>query len=675
MVKMIKDCFVGICVCLTSALCLSGEEYNIPSPDGRLRVTVTDEDGVPGYGASLDGNVALARSPLGLFIDGVEAAEVTKLKPYPVSGHEVSYVNGRGKCSHVSKPYNEQRFGVDEGGYDIVFRVFDDGFAYRYELLPSDGGSPRRDVRVIAENSGFKFPAGSRGWLTQLAKAKEGWCGTAPSYEDHYHINVPVEEKSDERQGWIFPALIRNGKVWTLVTESGHPGEYPGCHLSEAHDNTFMVEFPHADHNLRQHPVWAQINVGGHTPWRVVAVGDSQGDILETTLADDLADDAFVNDMGLKPGKASWSWLYHADAWTTYEGQRKFIDLAATLGLEYCLTDALWDVNIGRERMAELAAYAREKNVGLLLWYNSNGNWNNAPQSPFNCFNTREARQREMKWLKDIGASGVKIDFFGGDKQAGMQLYEDILCDADSFGLVVNFHGATLPRGWSRLHPSYMNSEAVFGQEMCRGAGPNEAARPRHCTVLPFVRNAVGPMDFTPVVLNRRLAWIEGADDDAAVAGEATGEVFRDADNAALRVTTDAFELALPVIFFEPLKHFGITVADLPRYNETVWRYIREVPTVWDSTSYIAGMPGEYVAIARRSGNDCYVAAINGSDTPVTISLEEWGCGLTADYLLTSDASGNLTPAVFPALPASLTLAPRDGFVYKFSFPALLPKN
>ncbi|MDE5941292.1 MAG: glycoside hydrolase family 97 protein, partial [Muribaculaceae bacterium] len=614
-----------------------------------------------------NGEPALWVSPMVIFIDGVTPVAGVKLKASAPGKGSVSYTNTRGKSLKVDKMYNSRTFSVPEQGYEIELRVFDDGLAYRYRLLPTAGGDEGRCRRIIAENSGFAFPDGSRGWLTQLAKAKEGWCATNPSYEDHYHMDVALEEKSDERQGWIFPALVRSGNVWTLLTESGYPGEYPGCHLSEARSNTFMVEFPHADHNLRHQPVWASVADGGVTPWRVAVIGDSPAAIVETTLPDDLAERTFSDDGGLKPGKASWSWLYHADAWTTYEGQRKFIDLAARLGLEYCLTDALWDVNIGRERMGELASYARERGVGLLVWYNSNGAWNDAPQSPTDCFNTREARCREMEWLKSIGIAGVKIDFFGGDKQDGMQLYEDILCDADSFGLVVNFHGATLPRGWSRIHRSYMNSEAVFGQEMCRGAGPNEAARPAHCTVLPFARNAVGPMDFTPVVLNRRLAWVEG-DDDADLSA-VSGEVFRDAGNAAVRVTTDAFELALPVIFFEPLTHFGITVSDVDRFPETVWKYVGEVPTVWDRTVFLAGEPGKYVVMAREKDGECYVAAINGTDSEISVPLKGWGPKTRAEYVIRSSDNGELVCETGCVMPdkTEIRVLPRDGFVMKLT--------
>lgn len=659
------DCFIGVCMLMASGLGLSGAEYEIPSPDGRLRVIITDEEAYPLYHASYNGQTALEPSPLGIFIDGVQPTTHAGLEASELTSGRVVYSNPRGKCSKVDKEFNTQTFSATLQGYEVEFRVFNDGLAYRYRLTHADGAGP---MRVIAENSGFRFPGGSRGWLTQLAKAKEGWCATAPSYEDHYHQNVPISEKSDERQGWIFPALVKSGDVLTLLTESGYPGQYPGCHLSEAHHDTFMVEFPHADHNLRHEPVWAEVGCGGVTPWRVAVIGDNLAAIVETTLPDDLVDNGFTDEMGITPGKASWSWLYHADAWTTFEGQKQFINLAARLGLEYCLVDALWDVNIGRENLAELAAYARSKNVGLMVWYNSNGNWNEAPQSPFNCFDTADARRREMQWLKDVGVAGVKIDFFGGDKQSGMQLYEDILCDADSFGLAVNFHGATLPRGWSRLHPSYLNSEAVFGQEMCRGAGPNESKRPSHCTVLPFTRNAVGPMDFTPVVLNRRLAWVEGDDGNESAS---TGEVFRDAENAALRVTTDAFELALPVVFFEPLTHFGLTVSDIDRYPATVWRYIGEVPTVWDATYYLAGEPGRYVAMARIKGGDCYVAAINGSDTTVDIPLKGWKKGAKADYVLSSQADGELVCSASEKLPEVLTvtLAPNDGFVMKVKSP------
>ena len=172
------------------------------------------------------------------------------------------------------------------------------------------------------------------------------------------------------------------------------------------------------------------------------------------------------------------------------------------MGYENVLIDCAWDTNIGRERMAELARYARSKGVHLIVWYSSSGWWNDIVQSPTNIMSRPIPRKQEMKWLRDIGVDAIKVDFFGGDKQETMRLYEDILSDANDYGINVIFHGCTLPRGWERMYPNYVGSEAVlasenlvFSQDFCNAAAFNASLHP-------FIRNAVGCMEYGGTVLN-----------------------------------------------------------------------------------------------------------------------------------------------------------------------------
>lgn len=284
----------------------------------------------------------------------------------------------------------------------------------------------------------------------------------------------------------------------------------------------------------------------------------------------------------------------------------------------------------------------------LLLWYNSNGNWNGARYlSPTNIMNNAEKRRAEMEWMRSIGVAGIKVDFFGGDKQNSIKLYTDILADCNRYGLICNFHGATLPRGWARMYPAFFNAEAVMGQEFCRGNHENEAMRASHITVLPFTRNAVAPMDFTPTVLN---------------------EVLGQDANLSLRSTTTAFELALPVIMFAPLSHYGLIPDDLKRMPRSLFDYFRELPTVWDETRLLSGYPGRDVVMARRSGNVWYVAGINGEDTAKTIDvdLSQLAAKGSAQIFTTVAASrgevacseGNKADGTI-----KFALQPRDGFL------------
>lgn len=274
-----------------------------------------------------------------------------------------------------------------------------------------------------------------------------------------------------------------------------------------------------------------------------------------------------------------------------YADQVKYIDLASTLKWPYILIDAFWDANIGKADMKKLIDYAKSKNVGVFLWYNSNGGENDAPHTPRNKMSTAIERKKEMTWLRSVGVQGLKVDFFGGDKQETMRLYEDILSDANDYGLMIDFHGATLPRGWERMYPNYVGSEAVLASEMLifsQGVRNEEAF---NATLHPFIRNTVGSMEFGGVLLNKYLT--------------------RENRDRNKRLTTDAFQLATAVLFQNPVQMFGLTpnnLIDVPSFEID---FMKKVPTTWDETVFIDGYPGKYVVLARRHGTTWYIAGAN----------------------------------------------------------------
>ena len=506
-----------------------------------------------------------------------------------------------GKCGSVSRVMRHAELTVaDAKGkkLDLLVRVGDDGVALSYR--PHDAAP---DERVDREVTAFALPEGSTGFLHPMAKAKSPWARTQPSYEELYSIDEPVGTPSPLGQGWCFPALFRVGDAgWVLVSETGVDGHYCGMHLAqESPGGVYRMALPQQEENIGTDEARPLLAAGRATPWRTIVVGKTLAPIVESTMATDLVEPLFECPTPV-PGRAAWSWLKLKDGNTVEGVQREFIDMAADLGWEYVLIDALWDTQIGREKIAELTAYAKSKGVDVLLWYNSNGSWNDAPQTPLNCMHTAEAREKEMAWLREIGVKGVKVDFFGGDKQAVMELYEAILRDAARFGICVNFHGTTLPRGWSRMYPSFATNEAVRGMEFATFEQPNADAQPVHCTVLPFTRNAVGPMDFTPVVVDERLG---------------------PSGDGPHRRTRLSYELALPVLFHSPVTHFGLTPGDRKLLPPVAEDYLRKVPTVWDETRYVAGYPGKYAAIARRKGDRWWLAAVNGQEEEVTFKLPE----------------------------------------------------
>jgi hypothetical protein len=382
------------------------------------------------------------------------------------------------------------------------------------------------------------------------------------------------------------------------------------------------------------------------TPWRVIAVG-SLKTIAESTLGIDLADPA-AQPAGpsIQPGKASWSWPLLGDGQTVYDVQKRFIDYAAEMGWRYCLIDSMWDTQIGYEKIKELIDYARGKNVGVLLWYNSNGDWNQAPQTPRHLMLTRESRLREFARLKAMGVAGLKIDFFGGDGQSMIGYYLDILEDAAPFGLLINFHGATLPRGWQRTYPHLMTMEAIRGLEYVTFEQRNADEEPSHATVLPFTRNVFDPMDFTPVVL--------------------------DQINKIERRTTSAFELALAVIFTSGIQHYAEIPAGMAKAPDYVRDFLRRVPAAWTDMQFLEGLPGEFVVLARQGEGRWYVAGINGKAEPKALTLDLSGLPVRGSGTLISDGDGgNLsfrrqTVTLDATRRLPVTLKPRGGFVLTF---------
>lgn len=572
---------------------LSLDAQTVQSPDGDLSVTLRLESGRLVYDVNLDGKSILENSPLGLETSIGSFAENLSADGDTCVAIDEEYDLPHGKVSRVHYQANEldARFRNEKGGIlDVIFRVSDRDVAFRYVL------SSEKDCRAIIEReaSGFQFPKEATAFVTPQVAWGGGFAKTKPSYEEGYLTDVPVGTKSGTGLGFTFPALFRIGEDgWALVSETGVSGSYVGARLADpTEEGLYTIAFPEKAENGGVGDATVAASLPLETPWRTITVGRTLAPIVETTVATDVVKPLYEATQEYKPGRATWSWILWQDPSMNWDDQVAFIDLAAEMGYEYILVDALWDTNIGRDRIADLVAYAASKKVGVLLWYNSNGYWNDAPQSPRARLADAAVRRNEMKWLHSIGVKGLKIDFFGGDKQTTMKLYEDLLTCGNEYGLVLNFHGATLPRGWERMFPNYMTSEAVTASEnlvFSQGFADSEA---RNSTIFPFVRNPIAPMDYGPVLLNKRFS--------------------RSPDHGNIRRTTVAFQLATAVLYQSPLAHFGLTPDNLSDMPSFVIDFMKSVPAVWDETRYIAGYPGQYVALARRSGDRWFVAVTNG---------------------------------------------------------------
>lgn len=515
---------------------------------------------------------------------------------------EENYYLPNGKTSRIHYLANEltvSYLNKNKDTLQVLFRVSNNDIALAYRLA-----SPKQTHCTIKrELTGFNFPAHTTTFITPQAPSGEGWMKTKPSYEEEYTNEEPIGTPSKYRLGYTFPALFHLGNTgWVLLSETGVTSRYAGTRLSEGNqEGLYTIAFPEKEENGGMGDNTVTSNLPLITSWKTITVGETLKPIVETTSAYNGMKPVYTASQPYKPGRSTWSWILWQDESCNYKDQQIFIDLAAEMGYEYILIDALWDKQIGYENMPSLIAYAQSKGVDVILWYNSNGAWNDAPQGPKQRMDTAPARQKEMAWMKSLGVKGIKVDFFGGDKQTTMKLYEDILTDANQYGIFVVFHGTTFPRGWERMYPNHMGSEAALVSENLVFSQDFANKEAYTSTMLPFTRNAVSAMDFGPVFFNKRFS--------------------KQADKGTIRKTTDAFQLATSILYQSPVQHFGITPNNIQEQPEYVINFMKKIPTTWDETRFIDGYPGKYCVMARRFGSKWYIGATNASNSLQSYTL------------------------------------------------------
>ena len=593
----------------------------ISSPDGKLKLNVFSENGKALYNVTFQEKTMLDKSPLGLITNESDFSKNLKFIDSKKDKVSKNYTNEKIKKSEVDYQANSLTVNftnADNFNIGIEFQVSDNNVAFRYEIQPM---KDRLSAIVQSEITGYRFPSQTTTFLSPMMKPMTGFARTAPSYESGYKADAELGTKAD--YGYVFPGLFHVGNDgWILLSETGVNSLYCASHLDTTSEkNVYQIAYPNMAENNGFGSTGAAISLPGKTPWRTITVGDSLKPIVETTIPFDVVEPMYEPSQKYTFGKSTWSWILWQDNSMNYEDQSLFIDLASKLGYEYILIDALWDKNIGKERMKDLIQYAKSKNVGVLLWYNSNGAANDAPMGPRNEMSSSIERKKEMKWLKDIGVKGLKVDFFGGDKQETMRLYEDILSDANDFGLKIIFHGATLPRGWEVMYPNYAGSEAVLASEMLYFSEDVRKQEAFFATLHPFIRNTVGSMEFGGTFPNKYLT--------------------KSNKDKNKRYTTDGFQLATAVLFQNPVQMFGIMPNNLTNAPKFQLDFMKEVPTLWDETVFIDGYPGKYSVIARRHQNQWFVAGINAEKTVKKLKINlPMFAGKTVKFI-NDDAQGN----------------------------------
>jgi alpha-glucosidase len=598
-----------IALCLLAAVAVGAQEARTPplgpitiaSPDRSLVATVagTGQIGSATWRYRLEQQSPegktelLGWSPLGIVRDD-EAFSTLRLKSVS-SARTVSddYSLPHGKRRTIATEASERvlHFQSPAGKpLDLVLRVASDGLAFRYRF-PDRSETPHA---VKEELTGFTVVGGSHGWLLPHQQAGK-W---APAYEDLFS-EVEAGATSPNAAGWSYPALFRlaDGRHWILITEAGLDPSYCGTRLrAEARGGTYRVRLPDADEGLGTGAVEPSSALPWTMPWRVIIAGDGLASIVESTLVTDLsAPTTMTGETWVRPGRASYGWWKDDDASKKEDVLERFIDLAATMTWEYSLIDANWHL-LPEGALERVIEYAKAKNVGIILWYNSGGPHNDVTEwGPRDRLFDPEKRRAEFARIAALGVKGVKVDFWHSDKQNLIALYYDLMKDAAAAHLMIDFHGSTIPRGWSRTFPNLVSMEAVYAAEQYKYQARMSERGAWHNTVLPFTRNVIGPMDYTPVT-------------------------FSDAKYP--HQTTNAHELALSVVLESGVVHFADGPEAYGALPDAAKQFLKDVPTAWDDTRLIDGAPGSLAVVARRNGPTWWVGGISGTTEPQTVPLD-----------------------------------------------------
>ena len=618
MKNFISTILVAVAYMCAATFAMAQANSTVSSPDGSTEVQIVTKDGKAYYQVNHASKPFVGASRLGLVTNAFDFSEL-EFVGVEEKVLEGSYEMNRTKASKAEFKVNQAvvSFRNPKGEMiQVEFRVGSNDVAFRY-LIPKPGETG--SIRIFNELTEFSFndtPAHDyvKTYLTPQSHALIGWKRTKPSYEEYYGIGKPVDAKNDYGHGYTFPALFQLGNDgFVLVSETGVDGRFCGSRLGEYYETagnvdgnvgaTYKIEFPMPDENNGNGTSEPAIAIPGATPWRTITLGEILAPIVETTVAWDHIEPLYETKQDYQFGKSAWSWIVWQDASMNMPDQKTYVDFASEMGLPYLLVDALWDQNLGYEGIEELAAYAKSKNVDLFLWYSSSGWWNDIVQGPYNVMSNPILRKRDMRWMKEIGVKGIKVDFFGGDKQETMLYYESILSDADDNGLMCIFHGATLPRGWEKLYPNYVGSEAVRASENLVFSQYECEQEAQAACLHPFIRNAVGSMEFGGCFLNERLS--------------------RGNNRGTTRRTTDVFQISTLVLYQNAVQMLALAPNNLTDAPQLCLDFVKEVPTTWDETRYIAGFPGENVVLARRNGDKWYVAAVNAIDTPLEIKVKD----------------------------------------------------
>lgn len=504
-----------------------------------------------------------------------------------------------GKRAHCENFGQEKKFSFKNKNnqkLDIVFRVYNNGVAFQYVF----SNQSEKKVNITEELTTYVIPEGTSRW-TQPFQV---------SYEEFFpQSNTGVNPQKNSN--WGFPALykVNENPIWVLISEAGITENHCASMLNNSSvPSEYKVTYPAQRDDFKQ--IGAMTKLPWSSPWHTFAIGNLS-DIVESNLVTDVSEsNKLDNTNWIKPGAVSWIYWAYNHGSKDYKKVVEYVDLAVEMKWPYVLIDWEWDAMTNGGNLEDATKYAKSKGIKPLIWYNSGTSW--LEPTPVDRLLTAEKRRKEFAWLNKIGIYGIKVDFFAGDQQDMMKYYIDILKDAAKYHLIVNFHGATIPRGWARTYPHLMTTEAVYGAEWYNNKAVLTDKAAVHNTTLPFTRNVVGSMDYTPVTFS---------------------------DSQHPHITTYGHELALSVVFESGLQHFADRPSAYYNLPKEPKEFLKDFPSTWDDTKLIDGYPGEKVIIARKKNDNWYIAGLNGKDTAQVLTVN-FDFLRTGDYNLELIADG-----------------------------------
>lgn len=593
--------YMFLCLCGLMAL-LSCSSQKVVSPNGKLSLANNGEAYVVNYHGT---------PVLNIKAEGFEGVKADAKKDITFSRHiNEDYTMLSGKRLHCTNEANEYRVTLDKNT-TLVWRLYNDGVAFRYELTALKGDT------IPEEVTSYKISEGTTRWMHPWQQG----------YEEFFHKSTTGEHNG---RSWCYPALIEPQKdIFVLISEAELDRNQSGSILRNDQDVEMFSVCP-ATNELQPADNW-------HTPWRVAIVGEL-GDLVESTLINDLSEPCRLTDTDwIEPGVVSWIYWAHNHGSNDYNIIKKYVDMAAELHLPYVLIDAEWDEMKDGKTIVDAVNYAKGKGVKPMIWYNSTTGWIGGAPGPKYRLNKPEDREKEFAWCQSIGVTGVKIDFFNGDGQNDIEYYHDLMESTARHHLLVNFHGATTTRGWQRTYPHMLTTEAVYGAEWYNNTHTFTNKAACHNATLPFTRNVIGPMDYTPCAFS---------------------------DSQHPHITTHAHELALTVLYESGLQHLADRPESFLAQPKEVKEFLGNLVSAWDDTRFFSGYPGEYAVIARRTGNTWYVAGINGTDEAKTIPVN---LNRIVDQFSKAQLflDGNMWDIkTVTTLPTEVKCQPRGGFVF-----------